>query len=1081
MRNMKLIEGTLNTLMPNAPRVVAVVVVHDPGTWFQEMLDSLRDSDYPNLSVIFVDTSAEVDVTDAIRAALPAASVVKAQSDLGFGGACNKGAIQVSRASHLLFCHDDVAFAPDAIRKMVEEAFLMNAGVVTPKYVVWNSPSQMLALGAAMDRTGSVASRVDVGDLDQGQYDVSQEVFVAPGGATLIRRDLFEAIKGFDDKMFLYYEDLDLSWRAQIAGARIVAAPLARVRHLLVSTLGARRSRGGRRRKDNTMVRARLSRHDRLRYARKNQLRALLANARGFPRFVSIIQYLVLTIFEALYFLLTGKPKIAFSIVESWLGIATKRQSMRRKRKSILSYQVKSDVELRKQMVRGSARIKGFINSRKNVRSPAEDARRISAWRDYSSEKSFLDRLTKPSFKQSKDSGRFDEASSITIAFARISRGFMWLMVGFVLVGTRHLSVGNIPLIGQFLPFGSAHTLMATYFSGPSNHHGPISPSPTADLLLGVIGYVFLGGTGVEAHFIFIALITMGLAGVFRIVADFRNRTAAYVAVGIYAIGPILGGVVSSASFGGIVVYGLAPWFLIRLLRLSNFPGIFRSSRLSTLYELAVEGIWLGLIFAFAPSFLFIFVILILTILIVGKFLGYLGSIKRYLAAQIAAFGIALVLNSPWIFTFFMPGARFPALFGSAGPAHVGIQWLLLLQVSQAARVAPLFGLYLVALVASVAFVAGRKADGILTLFAIFCVTQVVAVFSSYGGFGTDPISLELVLPVAFLAAVIAIGSGIEAAFTVLPALKIGWRHSVAVLTAVSILIASYSMLGQNTSGRYELDSQGYEFSLGWMVPNPPSNPGKVLWLGRLGTLPVGSYQISSDMAAGVADIGIPTVESLFSPANPGSDALAIDAVNAAVREDTVYIGKQLANLRIKYVVIPQSSLSSPSFLTSDLNLMLSRQRDLNQLVADPSVVAFSVQDPLKVLGPTHLSPVNASLNFLRLIIEIAVAALWLGLVEASLSRRSVALWVARRFFATPLGQTMVTIGRLFRWSVNSQNVSKLDKGPGGEEKSNRSPLDGLPPHPIDSIYEFKHVKITPSDSGVADQTTDARVTNGED
>ncbi|NNN19859.1 MAG: glycosyltransferase [Acidimicrobiaceae bacterium] len=1077
---MKLIEGTLNTLMPNAPRVVAVVVVHDPGTWFQEMLDSLRDSDYPNLSVIFVDTSSEVDVTDAIHAALPAASVVKAESDLGFAGACNKGANQASRATHLLFCHDDVAFAPDAIRKMVEEAFLMNAGVVTPKYVVWNSPSQMLALGAAMDRTGSVASRVDVGDLDQGQYDVSQEVFVAPGGATLIRKDLFQAIKGFDDKMFLYYEDVDLSWRAQIAGARIVAAPLARVRHLSVSTLGARRSRGGRRKK-NTMVRARLPRHDRLRYARKNQLRALLANARGFTRFVSIIEYLVLTIFEALYFLLTGKPKIAFSIVESWLGIATKRQSLRRKRKSILSYQVKSDVELRNQMVRGSARIKGFINSRKNFRSSAEEARRISAWHDYSSEKSLLDRLTKPSFKQSKDSGRFDEASSITIAFARISRGFMWLMVGFVLVGTRHLSIGNIPLVGQFLPFGPAHTLLATYFSGPSNHHGPISPSPTSDLLLGVIGYVFLGGTGVEAHFIFMALIAMGLAGVFRIVADFRNRTAAYAAVGIYAIGPILGGVVSSASFGGIVVYGLAPWFLIRVLRLSNFPGIVKSSRLSTVYELTVEGIWLGLIFAFAPSFLFIFVLLILTILIVGNFLGYLGSIKRYLAVQIAAFCIALALNSPWIFTFFVPGARSPALFGSAGPAHVGIQWLLLLRVSQTARVAPLFGLYLVALIASVVFVAGRKADGVLTLFAIFCVTQVVAVFSSYGGFGTDPISLELVLPVAFLSAVIAIGSGIEAAFTVLPTLKIGWRHSIAFLTAASILIASYSMLGQNTSGRYQLGAQGYESSLGWMVPNSRSNPGKVLWLGRLGTVPGGSYQISSDMAAGVAGIGNPTVESLFSPANPGLDALAINAVNAAVRENTVYIGKPLANLGIKYVVIPQSSLSSPSFLTSDLNLMLSRQRDLNQLVADPSVVAFSVQDPLKVPGPTHLSPFNALLNFLRLIIGIVVAAFWLGLVEASLSRRSVALWITRRFFATPLGQTLVTIGRLFRWSVNSKNVSKLGKGWGGRRKSIKSTLSELPPQRAGSINEFKHIKITSSENRVEDRSSDARVTNGED
>ncbi len=1071
--------------MPNAPHVVAVIVVHDPGTWFQETLDSLRGCDYPNLSYLFVDTSTEVSTTDAIMTALPEATIINEPSNLGFAAACNIGAQHASRATYLLFCHDDVAFAPDAVRKMVEEAFLMNAGVVTPKYMVWNSPAQIVALGASMDRTGTVASRVDVGDLDQGQYDVSQEVFVAPGGAMLIRKDLYEAVKGFDEKMFLYYEDADISWRVQLAGARIVAAPLARVRHLAVSTHGARRSRGGRRKKD-IPVRSRLARHDRLRHARKNQLRALMANTQRGSRVVSVAQYLFLSIFEALYFLMTGKPKIAFSIAESWMVVATSRPSIRKKRKAVSHYRVKTDQVLRKQMIRGSARVKAFVHSKKNFRSQGEEARRVSAWRDYSAERSFLERLTKPNARQFRDSDRFEESTSISIALARISRILMWIIVAFVAIGTRQLMGGNIPLYGQFLPFGPAHSLLATYFSGSIHHHGAVSPSPTADLILGAIGYVFLGGTGFEANFVIMALIAMGLAGVFRIVADFRNRTAAYIAVMLYAMAPVLSGVVSSASLSGLVVYGLGPWVLIRLIRLANVPGAFRSPRLSTKYEFAVEGIWLGLIFAFAPSYVFMFVLVAAVIGIVGKSLGYLGATKRYVATQVAALGVALALTSPWIFTFFLPGANLSALFGSAGPAQVSIRWLLLFRVTSAGSVSPLFGVYLVALVASLFFAREGRADRVMTFLAVFALTEIVAVFSSYGGLGQDPIPLAVVVPVALLAAVIIIASGIEAAFSILPKIGLGWEHLMIVLSSLSILVATYAMLGMAESGKYQLNSSGYQDSLGWMVPNSSSNPGKVLWLGRLGTLPVGSYQITPDMAAGVSEIGNPTIESLFAAANPGQDKQVLNAISSAVREDTVYLGKQLASLRIKYVVIPQTSLSSPSFLTSDLNLMLSRQRDLNQLVADPSVVAYSVQAPLAPPSTASLGRTASLLADLRLLVEIIVAVMWIGLIEATLSRRSVALWLTRRFFATRPGQFLSMIGRLFKWSVNSRNVSTI----GSSRGTKGSPVSAGEGHLMqrvdvketDSVPEFRHVKITASvsDSLQPLDPSEAQVADGE-
>ena len=75
----------------------------------------------------------------------------------------------------------------------------------------------------------STASRE--GEVDHGQHDAVRDVFVAPGGCILVRADLFAELKGFDAGIVAMGEDLDLSWRSQVAGSRVVVAPDARVRH----------------------------------------------------------------------------------------------------------------------------------------------------------------------------------------------------------------------------------------------------------------------------------------------------------------------------------------------------------------------------------------------------------------------------------------------------------------------------------------------------------------------------------------------------------------------------------------------------------------------------------------------------------------------------------------------------------------------------------------------------------------------------------------------------------------------------------------------------------------------------------
>ena len=108
----------------------------------------------------------------------------------------------------------------------------------------------LLHVGQTCDRFGVVHERVELGEIDHGQQDLERDVFVAPGGVTLVRSDLFATLRGFDPLIPVLGEDLDLCWRAQVAGARIVVAPLAKVAHRetiatgerTVTALGTRRA-----------------------------------------------------------------------------------------------------------------------------------------------------------------------------------------------------------------------------------------------------------------------------------------------------------------------------------------------------------------------------------------------------------------------------------------------------------------------------------------------------------------------------------------------------------------------------------------------------------------------------------------------------------------------------------------------------------------------------------------------------------------------------------------------------------------------------------------------------------------------
>jgi GT2 family glycosyltransferase len=175
-----------------APPVVAVVVAHDPGPWFEETLASLASQEYAELSVLVLDAGSRQDVAARVASVLPTAYVRRFEENRGFGATFNEVREMVDGAAYYLVCHDDVALFPDTVALLVEEAFRSNAGVVSPKVVSWDDTERLIHVGMTVDKAGSVVERVQPNEIDHGQHDAVRDVFVAPGGATLVRADLFD-------------------------------------------------------------------------------------------------------------------------------------------------------------------------------------------------------------------------------------------------------------------------------------------------------------------------------------------------------------------------------------------------------------------------------------------------------------------------------------------------------------------------------------------------------------------------------------------------------------------------------------------------------------------------------------------------------------------------------------------------------------------------------------------------------------------------------------------------------------------------------------------------------------------------
>lgn len=220
------------------PRV-SVVIPHWNGKHHLEVcLAALRGQTLVDHEVILVDNGSTDGSQAYGREAFPEVRVIELGDNRGFTGACNTGYAE-SRGEFVCLLNNDTEADPGWLEAIVQ-AFDQNpqVGVVATKMLLFDRRDHFHSAGDYY-RVDGIPGNRGVWQRDVGQYDRQEPVFSACGGAAAYRRAMLEEIGFLDDAFFFSCEDVDLSWRAHLAGWGVLYVPTAVVYHKLKASGGS--------------------------------------------------------------------------------------------------------------------------------------------------------------------------------------------------------------------------------------------------------------------------------------------------------------------------------------------------------------------------------------------------------------------------------------------------------------------------------------------------------------------------------------------------------------------------------------------------------------------------------------------------------------------------------------------------------------------------------------------------------------------------------------------------------------------------------------------------------------------------
>jgi len=816
---------------PTAPRIVAVLATHDGAATLRRAVASVAAQTQPGIELIAVDNASADGTGPLLLDLLGPDRVLVSDRDLGLGAAVDLALdavdAQDARSGRsapadddlVLILHDDLELERDAVEHLVAAITEDDrVAIVGPKLRWADDPSRLQSVGATIDLTGRVDDGIDPGELDQGQRDMDRRVLFVPTAGMLVRRRVFDELGRFDQRAHAFREDLDLCWRAAIAGHDVEVVPAAVGRH---ASLAAEHQRSGR-------VAELGPRY----LAERNTLAALLTNYGPERLLVVLPLALVVGAAKVLGFLLTRRIADARETVAAWgWNLANLAGTLRRRRRT-QRMRRRSDAELAPLFGRITPRLQAYLEAVLDRLAGEAGPDPVGAAETQPS--ATLQGELEPTEPDDGAVVPFDPDAvdvapdrehgavrrALGMVVARPLQTVIPPTVLMLLVGLRDVVLPGTVRGGDLVPFPGGPGLIARHLA-PWHDSGaalsPLDPSP-AQLVLGALQWL-LGDGSLRLLVIVAPLLAWGLA--MRALAPFVAGVLPRTLIALlYAASPP---VLASLAAGDVVTLVLAvllpPIVMAMSTVLDATQPVGRVWR-----RIGVLAFLLATVVAFAPPL--VIVLPLIALAGVGHALVAVADTawRRTLIVRSVILALLPVpLLGPWLWS--LPQVILDELTtrGVALGGHP-VAWLALdptgSGLGRTGLVLLAAGL-VGALVVSVADVGPTLFRASLAMLALGLVLPLAAWWLDAAGTSVRHRPL-LLIAAASLVGLVALGS--VHAPAVLSAYPFGWRQLGVALTSSAVVLAvAVGLVGFAVSGTPGLSREdAVPAYLATLSPHPP-------------------------------------------------------------------------------------------------------------------------------------------------------------------------------------------------------------------------------------------------------------------
>ncbi len=887
------------------PGVVATVVVGPPSPDLEVTLAGLAAQDYPALQTLVLVTNDDDlgSISERVKAVIPQAHVRGVGRDVGFGVAANQVLKLVEGdGGFFLVMHDDVVLEPTAVRLLVEEMFRSNAGVAGPKLMDWDEPRVLSSVGFDVDRFGELDDGLEAHEIDQEQHDAVRDVFALSSACLLVRADLFRRLGGFEPSIDFHGENLDLCWRAHLAGARVLVVPAAVARH---------HRQFADRRPDL------VSDHQ----AETNRISTVLSLTGAARLPLVIVGIAILSVASAVVALVRGRPRIAGGRLLAPLLALGDVVSILRRRRAVRPIREVPDREVADLQVSGSVRWGRFVRHRQTI--------------------------------DSTDSSPSVDRTPLALAVSG-------LLVVLLLLGARRIITDGVRPIGEMLHVSdSPLDLIRSYLSGWWDRGlGATTAQPTGLVLLGLTGIVGLGQMGFVQTFGVVALIAGGWLGMARLGGVTRNQRARLTAVVVYAAIPLPYAAVAAGRPASLIAYGTLPWVLHLGLRFSGLgsPIVDDADREYVEHPPTAQRVVLiakltavvAVTAAFAPSAAIVTLIALALFSFVGPIAG--GSWRAAglgVASSVVAFTGAIVLNLPWSLRW-IDADGWTSVVGAKSLVESGRGLTALLRFDVGPST---LGMLIVAgyvpVVVSILVARRWRFAWALRGAALVSAFLLLAAVSDRRD---SPIRLP---DASILLAPVAVGIALGCLALVMSFEQdvrgggFGLRQPLGLIGLLALPVASFPVVASAVDGGWNQSQVSLVAQIAELLPDGTEGGGyRVLYLGDPAIIPGAEREVSDGVAYNVVNGGALDIADGW-PLPSATEQRGMDeAVDALARRTTIRVGRLVAPLGVRYVVVPivdrvRSEAESPAAPPVGLVASLGEQLDLRAVYSPASMVVY--------------------------------------------------------------------------------------------------------------------------------------------